>query len=81
MKVRVRLFALARQLAGAEAIELELPAGASVRQLRDELPREYPALAGLLPTMMIAVNAEYASDTAVIPADAEVAIIPPVSGG
>jgi molybdopterin converting factor small subunit len=30
---------------------------------------------------MIAVNCEFAQDTCVIPAKAEVALIPPVSGG
>jgi len=81
VKVRVRLFALARQLAGAESIDVDLPDGASVRQLRDELQRTCPSLASLLPTMMIAVNEEYAVDSSRIPPGAAVAVIPPVSGG
>ena len=37
MKVRVRLFAAARQAAGCETVELELPRGGTVGQLRRRL--------------------------------------------
>jgi molybdopterin converting factor small subunit len=81
MKVRVQLFAKARDLAGAEFVELELPEGARVGALRSELGRACPALAPLLPTLWIAVNLDYAGDDAIIPAPAEIACFPPVSGG
>jgi molybdopterin synthase catalytic subunit/molybdopterin synthase sulfur carrier subunit len=81
MTIRVQLFALARQLAGCEVLQLELPPGATVRQLRDALADHSPALASLLPHMMFALNADYASDDTVIPPGADIACIPPVSGG
>ena len=81
MTVRVQLFAVARQLAGADAIELELAGGATVGDLRRALASQVPALAGLIGQMLFAVNAQYAADDAILPPRAEAACIPPVSGG
>jgi molybdopterin synthase catalytic subunit len=81
MIVQVKLFAGARQRIGQDSLELELPEDATVAQLRKELSRRYQALSDLLPHLMFAVNHDYAADDAVIPANAEIAIIPPVSGG
>ena len=82
MIVRVKLFAVARQRAGQEGVEVELPAaGATVADLRRAILARSPTLADVMPHMKVAVNNEYASDAAIIPAGAEVALIPPVSGG
>jgi molybdopterin converting factor subunit 1 len=81
MTTRVRLFARARDLAGAETVSVELPSGATVGDLRRALVRAVPALAGLLERSAVGVNAEYAADDTLIPPSAEVAVIPPVSGG
>jgi molybdopterin converting factor small subunit len=80
-KVTVRLFALARQLAGRGSIVLALPEGATVADLREALRRELPALGPLLARAMIAVNEDYAGDDAPVPPGTEAAVIPPVSGG
>jgi len=81
VKVRVQLFAVARQAAGQEAVELELPDGATVAALRERLAAQVPQCSAMLSRMMIAINAEYAADSAVVPPEADVACIPPVSGG
>ena len=81
MKIRVRLFAVARQAAGRPSLDLDLPEGATIAHLRRQLGRQIPQLAGLARQMMFAVGAEYADDGTTIPANAEVACIPPVSGG
>ena len=81
MRVSIRLFAVAKQLAGRERIELELPDGATLAQLRRRLAEEVPELAGVLGQMTFAVGTEYAHDGAIIPPGADVACIPPVSGG
>lgn len=79
--MKVRLFAGARELAGADVIEVELPAGATVGDLRQRLALAYPALAGLLARSALGVNDEFADDTLTLPMNAEVAVLPPVSGG
>lgn len=81
MTVQLRLFAAARDLVGQERLEIELSAGATIRELRQALIQTTPALAKLVPHLMFAINAQYAADAAPIPQGAEVACIPPVSGG
>jgi len=76
MHIRVRLFAMLRERAGAEEIELELPDGAVVR---DALERVGQLTAGI--PVVMAVNHEYAEPSAVLSAGDELALIPPVSGG
>jgi len=79
--VSVKLFALAAQRAGAAQVELTIAPGSTVADLRRQLAAACPELASLLPHVLIAVNARYAGDDTVIPAGAELACIPPVSGG
>ena len=81
MNVRVLFFALARDLTEKDIVELPLRDGATVADLRSKLLAQFPSLATILPRSMIAINQQYASDEQVIPPQAEVACIPPVSGG
>jgi len=81
VKVQVRLFAAARQAAGSATVELELPAGATIGQLRGRLAGEFPQLSGLVGQAMFAVDTEYVRDSHEIRPGADVACIPPVSGG
>lgn len=81
MQVTVRLFALARQKLGRLEVVIDVPEPATVGSLKQALAAAYPDLAPLIPSLMIAVSAEYADDATPIPPGAEVAAIPPVSGG
>jgi molybdopterin converting factor subunit 1 len=76
LEVTVKLFAILRERAGARELTLELPDGARVRDALASLG----SLAEDLPLVM-AVNREYADEDAVLSADDELALIPPVSGG
>jgi molybdopterin synthase catalytic subunit len=76
MVVRVRLFAILRERAGSNSVELELPSGArvadalsAVRELTQGVP------------VVMAVNREYAAPCTILAPDDELALIPPVSGG
>jgi molybdopterin synthase sulfur carrier subunit len=81
MKVRVKLFAVAKQAAGAESIELEVPPNAVVADVRNALLAAVPALAPAARHLLFAVDAEYARDLMPIDDAKEIACIPPVSGG
>ena len=81
MIVEVKLFAVAKQLAAAEVVKLELSEGANIGQLREALIAQVPALKQIAPMLLFAVNHDYASDEFVLPVEADVACIPPVSGG
>jgi MoaE-MoaD fusion protein len=76
MVVHVRLFAALRERAGRDAIELELPDGASV----GDALAAVEDLAADLP-LVLAVNREYAAVGDVLSPGDELALIPPVSGG
>jgi molybdopterin converting factor small subunit len=81
MRVRVHLFAVARQRAGRSVVEVEVPGGSTVADLKAALGDQVPDLAPILPAARFAVEAEYADDATPIPPGADVALIPPVSGG
>ena len=81
MNVRVRLFAAARQAAGCDRLDIELPPRSTIGQVRSRLAGEIPQLSGLAGQVMFAIDSEYASDSEEIPPGADVACIPPVSGG
>jgi molybdopterin converting factor subunit 1 len=81
MIIHVRLFARARELAGSDVVAIELSEAASVAELRRCLAAECPALESLLGRSAVAVDGDFAENERVLAADAEVAILPPVSGG
>jgi len=81
MILPIKLFAIARQRLGRDHVEVALPASATAGDLRRALAEQFPALADVLPHIRIAINSSYANDATVIPAGAELALIPPVSGG
>ncbi|MDG3002895.1 NTP transferase domain-containing protein [Paludisphaera mucosa] len=78
---KVRLFAIARERARGSEVVVALAEPATVRDLRIALAAQYPALAEIVDRVRIAVDDEYADDATIIPADATLALIPPVSGG
>ena len=80
MTVAVLLFASYADSLGADRITVDLPAGASVRDLLDEV-RRIPGAERLPRAPMVAVNQEYATPHQQLTAGDEVAIIPPVAGG
>jgi molybdopterin converting factor subunit 1 len=81
MKVRVKLFAAARELAGVDQLEVQVPDRATITDLRLAVAKEFPALQKIVRHSVWAVDAEYAADGCVINEHSEVALIPPVSGG
>jgi molybdopterin converting factor subunit 1 len=81
MRLHIRLFARARELAGTDMLALEVPPDITVAELRRRLATACPALAGLLPRCAVAVNGEFADEDRTVPPEADVALLPPVSGG
>ncbi len=81
VRVRVLLFAGVRARLGVPHLEVELPDQATVAVLRRHLVDAHPQLAGMIEGCRIAVDQEFAQDDRPIPEGAELAVIPPVSGG
>lgn len=80
MHVRLLAFATAADTLGPER-DLDLPPGASVADLRDRLLIEFPPLVRLWPRLAVAIDGRLARPEEEIPDGAEVALLPPVSGG
>ncbi len=81
MRLEVRLYAILRERAGADRVEVDLDDGATAADAMAAV-RRLPGLDVLerLP-VRIAVNREYADPQQPLAAGDELALIPPVSGG
>jgi molybdopterin converting factor subunit 1 len=80
-QVTALFFATLRDHAGIRSLELHIPPETNVSEFKSIITNRYPALAGLIGHMLVAINHEYVFDEAVIPDHAEIALFPPVSGG
>jgi len=79
--VHVRFFASVREKLRRSELTVDMAGGATVRDLLDQLCREYPPLADVRQALRVAVNQEYVETDHRLADDDEVALIPPVSGG
>lgn len=81
MKVAVKFFARARDLAGVGNLEFDLPETSRLVDVKQLLAEKVPALSPLMSNLLFAVGTEYANDGTELPANADIACFPPVSGG
>lgn len=79
--VKVLFFATLKEKAGTRQTQLDLPAGMTISQLKSMMAAKFPGLNGILSHCLASINHHYCTDDSEIPADAEVALFPPVSGG
>jgi len=79
--VKLLFFATIRDRAGTKSLELDIPEDLTIRGLKDKLASDIPNLKESMKSVLITINREYAFDEAVVPANAEVGMFPPVSGG
>jgi len=80
--IQVKLFATMRDRLKTPQLTVELPAPQiTVSELLEMLTETYPEMAPMLPTLVVAVNKEFAFGDTPIRAGDEVALFPPVSGG
>lgn len=82
LTVHVRLFAMLREGAGRDSIDLQLPEGATVADARQAIARQagLEEMLARLP-VRVALNREYVAEDVRLSAGDELALIPPVSGG
>ena len=81
MKIRIRLFASAREVVGKQEVIVDVPEGLTAADLLIQLGAEYPDLRRQAPSLRLAVNHEYVEGGRRLAEGDEVALIPPVSGG
>ena len=81
MRVRIKCFAWAREVTGEDEIELDIPEGGTVKELRESLGEKVPSFAPKMESIAVSVNQEFAGDSHSVSAGDELALIPPISGG
>lgn len=81
MQIKALFFASYRDIAGADELEVELPAGASVADLVIQLRERGGSWQSLPLEPAVAVNLTYSRLGTSLASGDEVAFIPPVSGG
>jgi MoaE-MoaD fusion protein len=81
MRVHVLFFGILKDLAGKSGDSLELPEGATVREVLAQCRAQVPAIRSSLAISAVAVNQHYADAGTRLQNDDEIALLPPVSGG
>jgi MoaD family protein len=81
MKVRVQFYAQLRDLAGIRERDVDLPEGATVRDLLDELYAQQPSLRAHDKSILIGVGVEFVDRDYELKPGEEISIMPPVQGG
>jgi molybdopterin converting factor small subunit len=81
-QVTVSFFAHLKGKAGVDRVELDIPVDATIRDLKQVLKERFPALGPQLLKVMVLVNQRniYLDDM-LVPLNAQVAFLPPLSGG
>jgi molybdopterin converting factor small subunit len=79
-RLRIAVFAGLAELAGSRTLEIDWRGG-SVAELRAAVAAARPELLPLLSRSAVAVGDRHADEAASVPVGADVAILPPVSGG
>lgn len=81
MRIKVRLFAVYREQAGAGELSLEVPEGSTPADVFARLQEGHPRLRPISSPLGVAVNMDYQDPGTPLREGDEVAFIPPVSGG
>ncbi|GAA5140446.1 MAG: MoaD/ThiS family protein [Verrucomicrobiota bacterium] len=81
MITRVLFFSVLRDITGSEEINWQMPEGATVADLLENLYRRWPKLGEWDASLLVAVNQTYVKRTELLHPQCEVALMPPVQGG
>jgi molybdopterin converting factor small subunit len=81
MRVTVECHGASQRWCGAARLELELPAPATVEDALRQLASRHPELAARRATLAVAIGADIVDGARALQPGAELALIPPVSGG
>ena len=81
MRVKVKFFALYREIVGLRETQADLPEGSTALDVWERFAEEHPQLAPGLPHTRFAVNGQYVQPPTPLKDGDEIVFIPPVSGG
>jgi len=81
MRITVLFHSYFKNLTACSDLSQELPAGATVHDLYRSLAAQFPKLAAMEKSTLIAVGVDYAARDYVLKEGDEVSLFPPVQGG
>jgi molybdopterin converting factor small subunit len=81
VKIRLQFYAQLRDLSGVQELELELPQGATVRELLEKIYTQRPALRAHDKSILIGAGLEFVDRNYRLSPGQEIAIMPPMQGG
>ena len=81
MKVRVQFYAQLRDLIGLRQLDVDLPEGATVRDLLERTYSQQPALRAHDKSILISAAVEFVDRDYKLKSGDEISIMPPVQGG
>ena len=80
-KIKVRLFAVLREVVGEREITITVPSGVTVSYLNNVILMKYPQLKSFSNKFVTSVNCKVTTGDTIITSNDEIALLPPVSGG
>ena len=80
-KIKVKLFAILREVVGEREITITVPSGVTVCYLNNEILKKYPQLNSFSNKFVTSVNCKVTTGDTIITSSDEIALLPPVSGG
>lgn len=81
MQITVHFYSYFKELTGCSQTTEELTTGASLADLLEKLFAEFPKLAAMKKSMLVAVGVDYQSRDYTLKNGDEVSLFPPVQGG
>jgi len=81
VRVKVLFFGMLRDIAGRTEDQLDLPDGARLDAIFQHYARQFPRLADLQSSIVLACNQQFSERSTTVHEGDEVAFLPPVSGG
>ena len=79
--VQVLFFATIRSIIGQKKMEIELPEGSTVRDLKARITEIYPHADQAIDSMLTSVNRIFSDEDTYLIDQAEIAFFPHISGG
>ena len=81
MKIHVQFYAQLRDLVGMRELDVDLPEGATVRDLLQKIYAQQPALRPHDKSILIGAGVEFVDRNYELKPGEEISIMPPVQGG
>ncbi len=81
ISIKMLFFGQLKEIAGAAEMSREVPAGSSTQDLFEQMAAEFPRLAALRGSVVLARNAAFVQTPEALSDGDEIALLPPVSGG